>query len=218
MSIKVTAILPMRSGSKRVINKNIRKINNKLLFEYILETLNKSRFIKKIIINTDIKKINFKKIDNKKIVYFERKKNLKGNCNINDVIKDTLNNFDDEIFIQTHATNPLLNYKSINRAINFFDRNKNKYDSVFSVSELQTRLWNKNSKPINHKKNDEPTTQNLIKLYEENSCFYIFTRKSFFKNNNRIGTKPKMFMISKLESLDIDEEIDINIAKIMTRK
>ena len=86
------------------------------------------------------------------------------------------------------------------------------------MNELQTRLWNKNSKPINHKKNDEPTTQNLIKLYEENSCFYIFTRKSFFKNNNRIGTKPKMFMISKLESLDIDEEIDINIAKIMTRK
>ena len=57
---KVIAILPMRLGSKRVKNKNIRKINNKLLFEYILNTLQKSKHIDEIVINTDIPKYFFK--------------------------------------------------------------------------------------------------------------------------------------------------------------
>ena len=214
---KVTAILPMRAGSKRIINKNIRKINNKLLFEYITNTLIKSKYIDKIILNTDINKSYFKNLNNSKIIYFDRKKNLRSNCNINNVILDTLNNFEGEIFLQTHATNPLLTYSTIDKAISFFINNKNKYDSVFSVNRLQKRLWNKNTKPINHKIQDVPTTQNLSKIYEENSCFYIFTRKSFTSNNNRIGKIPKMYEITKLESHDIDEEADIHVAKIMTK-
>jgi len=214
---KITAILPMRAGSKRIKNKNIRLINKKLLYEYILNTLIKSKYINKIIINSDIQKKFFKKIKNSKVIYLERKKSLRGNCNMNDVILETIKNSNDEFYIQTHATNPLLNYKTIDNAISFYMKNKNKYDSIFSVTKIQKRLWNLNQKPINHKINDEPTTQNLIKIFEENSCFYIFSKKSFFKKNNRIGVKPKMFEISKFESLDIDEEIDINIAKIMTQ-
>ena len=214
---KITAILPMRAGSKRIKNKNIRLINKKLLYEYILNTLIKSKYINKIIINSDIQKKFFRKIKNSKVIYLERKKSLRGNCNMNDVISETIKNCDDEFYIQTHATNPLLNYKTIDNAISFYIKNKNKYDSIFSVTKIQKRLWNLNQKPINHKINDEPTTQNLIKIFEENSCFYIFSKKSFLKKNNRIGVKPKMFEISKFESLDIDEEIDINIAKIMTQ-
>ena len=47
--------------------------------------------------------------------------------------------------------------------------------------------------------------------------FLYFFKKIFFEKKNRIGVKPKMYEISKFESLDIDEEIDINIAKIMTQ-
>ena len=60
---KVIAILPMRLGSKRVKNKNIRKINNKLLFEYILTTLQQSKHIDEIVINTDIPQYFFKTED-----------------------------------------------------------------------------------------------------------------------------------------------------------
>ena len=51
-------------------------------------------------------------------------------------------------------------------------------------------------------------TQDLEPWYEENSCIYIFSRNSFEKTNARIGLRPKLFEIPKLEAIDIDEKED----------
>ena len=79
-------------------------------------------------------------------------------------------------------------------------------------------MWNSKLEPYNHKLNDEPTTQNLNELYNENSCFYIFSKKSFFKNMNRIGKRAKMIVLPQTESFDLDEEDDYNFAKIIHNK
>jgi molybdopterin-guanine dinucleotide biosynthesis protein A len=42
---KVNAILPMRAGSQRVKDKNIRVINGKPLYQYILDQLFKTKHI-----------------------------------------------------------------------------------------------------------------------------------------------------------------------------
>ena len=87
----------------------------------------------------------------------------------------------------------------------------NEYDSLFSVTRIYKRFWYEDAKPVNHSLANEPTTQNLTPYFEENSCFYLFTKESFIKNNNRIGSKPKLFEIPKEESWDIDEEEDLLI-------
>ena len=58
-------------------------------------------------------------------------------------------------------------------------------------------------------------TQDLREIYEENSNFYIFSKKSFIKNENkRIGKKPCLYIMkNKNESLDIDEPEDWIFAK-----
>ena len=58
-------------------------------------------------------------------------------------------------------------------------------------------------------------TQHLDPIYEENSCFYIFTKDSFLNNDSRIGSKPFMFEIDKIESIDIDEPQDFIIAEAL---
>ena len=104
----VTAILPMRRGSQRVKNKNVRKINNIPLYKVVINTLLKSKMIDKICINTDIDEV-FEKYSNiKKINIIKRGKKLRGNCNINKVIKETLEYSQGEYFIQIHCTNPFL--------------------------------------------------------------------------------------------------------------
>jgi len=208
---KIVAILPMRSGSQRVINKNSRLIKSKHLYEYIIDKLLSFDIINKIIINTDIDKVNNQYKDNEKIHLIERNPSLKGNCDINLVIADSIKDFNSDLFIQVHATNPLFKNQTLNEAINFYFDNIDKHDSLFSVTKIFKRFWNESGKPVNHKLNDEPTTQNLEPYYEENSCFYLFSKNSFHKNNNRIGNNPKLFTIPKEESWDVDEEADLLI-------
>ena len=216
---KIIAILPMRSGSQRIINKNTRLIKNKFLYEYIVDKILEIKMISKILINTDIKSVHEKYKNNNKIELIQRNEKLKGNCNINLVIAETITNIESDLFIQVHATNPLFNIATLESAINFYFENINKYDSLFSVTKIFKRFWYNSGNPVNFKINDEPTTQNLEPYLEENSCFFLFSKISFFKQNNRIGLNPKLFEISKEESCDVDEEADLSIlAKLLNDK
>lgn len=212
------AIFPLRKGSRRLKNKNILKIKDKKLYEYTLDKLIKSKKIKKIIISTDYN-FFFKKINNSKILLHKRDGVLAKNCSMNKVIYNILNIFDFDInqsFIQLHATSPLLRQQTIDKAIKKY-YSKKKFDSLFSITENQKRYWiykNKKIIPYNHKLESSPTTQNLKKIYEENSGFYIFSKKSFLHNkNNRIGKFPQIYKLSKIESIDIDDKDDFKIAK-----
>jgi len=208
---KIIVILPMRSGSQRVINKNSRLIKNKHLYEFIIDKLLSINIISKILINTDIEKVHNQYASNNKIQLIQRDPLLKGNCDINLVIENSIKDIDADLFIQVHATNPLFNNDTLISAVNFYFENINHYDSLFSVTKILKRFWHEDGKPINHKITEEPTTQNLKPYYEENSCFYLFSKNSFQENHNRIGKKPKLFSISKEESWDVDEEADLLI-------
>lgn len=207
----------MRKGSKRIKNKNLRTINNLPLYQHIVNTALKCTKIKKIIINTDIEKILVNYKNHKKIIIKKRKKSLAGNCNMNLIIKDIIEDLDEKFYVQLHATSPFLNNITLDKHLSKF-LSQSKYDSFFSVNEFKKRLWKNAKTPFNHILNSEPTTQNLQMLYEENSAFYIFTKKSFFKNNNRIGNKPKMIKLNKIESFDIDEESDLNFINYIQKK
>jgi len=212
----LNAIVPIRAGSQRVKNKNIFPINEKPLYTYIVETLKKVDQIDKIIINTDYKFFKELFADDPMIHIMERDKELRGNCNINLIIQRVLEEYNGQYFLQTHTTNPLLSDKTISSAINYFQKHNQVFDSLFSVTKVQKRFWTEKSIPINHSEGDEPTTQNLKPMYEENSCIYIFSQSSFYKAQNRIGSKPCVFPIPKIESIDIDDMEDMEmITKIM---
>jgi CMP-N-acetylneuraminic acid synthetase len=91
------------------------------------------------------------------------------------------------------------------------------YDSLFSVTRLQTRLWDGLARPINHNPAILLQTQDLPPLYEENSCIYIFTREGLLKKRTRIGERPFLFEIPAMEAQDIDEEQDFLIADLLMK-
>ncbi len=69
---------------------------------------------------------------------------------------------------------------------------------------------------MNHNPKELINTQDLPPLYEDNSNIYIFSKQSFTASgNNRVGLKPQMFLIEKLEAVDIDEEEDFILAEML---
>ena len=92
------------------------------------------------------------------------------------------------------------------------------YDSLFSVTKLQTRLYDQTGEPVNHNPRELLRTQDLPPLFEENSNIYIFSKTSFYAaGSKRIGKKPKMFAMGKLEATDIDEETDFILAETLLK-
>jgi len=218
-SLKFTAILPMKGESERVKGKNVRLFNGKPLCLHVLESLERIEAIDQIIINTDSKEIEQLTSSYDKVRIHQRPVDLQGHMvSMNKIIQYDIENSKAEHFIQTHSTNPLILSSTINKALKVYEEMSSDYDSVFSVTRLQTRLYEENGRALNHDPSILLRTQDLKPLFEENSNFYIFSRDSFFKTNGkRIGSKPKLFEVNKLEALDIDEEEDFLLAEAVQK-
>ena len=215
--MKITLLLPMKGNSERVINKNLKLFNGKPLFHAIFDKLITSKYINKVIINTDSDLIAESAINTYKdfVHIHKRPKNIQGDfVSMNKIIEYDLNNSDSDIYIQTHSTSPLLSIKSLDSAIEKMINRSTDFDSIFSVTKIKTRFYDKQGIPFNHDPTELIRTQDLEPIFEENSGFYIFTKTSF-KNaaNKRIGLKPLMFEIDKIEAIDIDDPSDFIIAE-----
>jgi CMP-N-acetylneuraminic acid synthetase len=120
-----------------------------------------------------------------------------------------------DFYLQTHSTNPLLRSQTVSRAVQTLLSSYPNYDSLFSVTRLQTRLWDQFGQAINHDPAVLLQTQDLPPVYEENSCIYIFTRQTLLARRNRLGERPLMFEINAEEAWDIDEELDFLVCNTL---
>ena len=208
----------MKGHSERVPNKNIRLFDGKPLFHRVVDVLEKTPFVKNIIINTDSDEIAadaLKKFS--KVEINNRPENLHGDfISMNEIIAYDINHSKSEHFLQTHSTNPLLTIATLEKAIKDYFASLKQFDSLFSVTKIQSRLFWQSGEPVNHNPKELLRTQDLPPIFEENSNIFLFSKTSFkAADNNRIGLKPKMFIMDKLEAIDIDEEDDWVIAEAL---
>src|SRR5215216_4710195 len=218
--MKIVALIPMRHHSQRVPGKNYRPLAGKPLFHHIVETLLRVPEIDEIVVDTDSESImddlrqNFPQV---KII--NRPENLRADdVPMNDILIHDTAQFSADFYLQTHSTNPLLKPETVSRAIKGFLSDYPAYDSLFSVTRLQTRLYDQHGRAINHDPAVLIQTQDLPPVYEENSCLYIFTRENLLKRHHRIGEKPMMFEMHVDEAWDIDEELDFAICDFLLKK
>jgi len=210
----------MRHHSQRVPGKNYRPLAGKPLFHHIVETLLNVPEINQIVVDTDSEAVmdglrqNFPQV---KIV--SRPENLRSDdVPMNDILIHDTAQFPADFYLQTHSTNPLLKPETVSRAINSFLSEYPDRDSLFSVTRLQTRLYDQHGRAINHDPAVLIQTQDLPPVYEENSCLYIFTRENLLERHHRIGATPMMFEINSDEAWDIDEELDFAICDFLLKK
>jgi CMP-N-acetylneuraminic acid synthetase len=213
------ALVPMRHHSQRVPGKNYRPLAGKPLFHYIIETLLRVPEIDQIVVDTDSETVmeglrrHFPQVR-----VLERPERLRGDAvPMNEILLYDSEQFAADFYLQTHSTNPLLQAETVRKAIQTFLASYPTYDSLFSVTRLQTRLYDQLGRAINHNPAILLQTQDLPPVFEENSCLYLFTRQTLAARRNRIGERPLMFEIPRLEAVDIDEEEDFVLAEALMR-
>ena len=217
---KIAALVPMRHHSQRVPGKNYRILAGKPLFHHIIDTLLAVPEIDQVIVDTDSDPVlvGLRRFF-PQVKLIRRPQRLRAdNVSMNDILIHDTGLFQADFYLQTHSTNPLLKPETVSRAINQFLAGYPGRDSLFSVTRLQTRLYDKDGKAINHNPKELIQTQDLPPVYEENSCIYIFTRENLIAKKHRISDHPMLFEIDSDEAWDIDEELDFEITDFLFKR
>jgi len=220
MKPRIAALVPMRHHSERVPEKNYRLFAGQPLYHHIIRSLLDCPLIAEVVIDTDSPVImEDARHYFPQVRLMERPEHLRdGNIPMNDVLLHSVTQVEADYYIQTHSTNPLLRTETISHAIQMFLDSYPTHDSLFSVTRIQTRLWDSSGRAVNHDPAVLLRTQDLPPIYEENSCLYIFTLSTLETRHNRIGERPLMFEIDRLEASDIDEELDFRVAEFLYKE
>jgi CMP-N-acetylneuraminic acid synthetase len=218
--MKLVALVPMRHHSQRVPGKNYRMLAGKPLFHHVIETLLAVPQVTEVVVDTDSTPVmNGLRQLFPQVQIIERPEHIRADdVPMNDILLYDTERLQADFYLQTHSTNPLLKPETISRAIQLLLTNYPAHDSLFSVSRLQTRLYDQHGNAINHDPTVLIQTQDLPPVYEENSCLYIFTRDNLVRRRHRIGEKPLMFEMEADEAWDIDEELDFAVTDFLLRR
>jgi len=215
--MRIVAIVPIRHHSERVPGKNYRPFAGKPLYHWIVEALMGARHVAEVVLDTDSPTV----FDDAARAFptvrvLERPAHLRdGATSMNDVLLHDVSRVEADLYLQTHSTNPLLRSTTIDAAIDRFLLARPIHDSLFTVTRLQTRLYDADGRPLNHDPAVLLRTQDLPPVYEENSCLYLFDGATLRERRNRVGARPMLHEIDPVEAWDIDEELDFEVAEFL---
>ena len=221
--MKKIAIIPARSGSKGLVNKNILMLLDKPILVYTIEAAIQSEKFIKVIVSTD--SLEYKEIAEK----YGAEVVMRGEELSNDsatsymVIKDVLEKdlgVEYDYFVLLQPTSPFRNYQHINESIEKFEKNISNYD--FLVSMTETSKTSTLIKPIEEDESlkhydldfSNYKRQNY-KEYYPNGAIFIGKNKEYLERKHFFGKKSLAYFMNKADSIDIDDRLDFEFAILL---
>ena len=219
--MKIALVIPAKETSCRIKHKNLATINQKSLIQLACEKALLCKNVQNIYIDTESDKIisAVAHLFSDGLGLIRRPKALASNeTSGNDLMCFECKEIPGaDLIVQTFATSPLISAQTIDRAIEKFLASKTDYDSFFSVTKCQEYFWDQHNQPVNFSIKDLPNSYELPILYQETHGFYGVLTDTVRKLRLRVGSKPMLINISKLEALDINEEEDLILARSLLR-
>lgn len=217
---KVLAIIPARSGSKGIPNKNIIDLCGKPLVNWTVEAASKSNFIDDVAISSNSKKIISIAEEAGTSISIERPESISTDeASSIDVISHALDLYDSyEWIVLLQPTSPLRNEIHIDQCFSLL--NESGAQSAVSVCESKSKpnqffytSEDKKLKPLLGWDNLYLPRQNLTKYYELNGAIYIFKSKVFKEEKKLINEDTFQYIMDHNVSVDIDILDDLNMAQ-----
>lgn len=224
---KIIAIIPARSGSKSVKDKNIRELGKKPLIAWSIESCFKSKYISKVYVSTD--SIKYAKIAKQfgPVEILLRPKRISGDFSTDyQMIVHAIENikFNYDYIAHIRPTTPFRKKNDLNKAIKTFIKSKyNSLRSVHEMSETSYKSLEINNGSLKSLKNlkftmDELNAprQKFNKTYYPNGVIDIFKKNFIIRNKLLFGNKVKAFKTSYTH--EIDNKDDFNYLEYLCKK
>lgn len=223
--MKRLAIIPARSGSKGLKDKNIIKLCGKPLIAYSIEAAVKSHLFDRIIVTTNSQHYAeiAKPYGSDIIIRDETLSNDTATSFM--VIEDVLNKCRDnyDYFVLLQPTSPLRNEKHIVEAVELFDKKFNDFDFLVSMTESShvKALCNpiEDDLSLKHFDTDFSTYRRQdFKDYSPNGAIFVGKPTEYLKRKHFFGDKSIAYLMDKFSSVDIDNKIDLILAEAILKR
>lgn len=228
---KILCTICVRGGSKGLINKNIKLLDNIPLIAHTIQQAQKSKLFDYIVVSTDSEEIMDIAKEYNAEVFFKRSKDLSNDtAGKVKVIKDAFERSEEHFNIKfdyqfdLDATSPLRLVSDIHNAFSQFL--KNDYDLLqsgmisrkspyFNLVELDVNkhiiLSKKLEKPI-LRRQDSP------KCYDLNASIYIWKRNTILNYDTVFVKNAGLYIMPEERSIDIDTQLDFDFVEFIMKR
>jgi CMP-N-acetylneuraminic acid synthetase len=222
---KVTCFLPCRSGSQRVLRKNIKPFAGYDfgLIQVKIRQLLASELIDEIVLTTnDADILAFAdSLEEPRLRVHRRVENLSSSTTSTDqLVAHALDLIADGHILWTHVTSPFITEKYYDQVVRaYLDQLHKGYDSLMTTTAIHGFFW-QDEQPMNYDRSIEkwPRTQTLKPVHEVNSGIFLAPASIYRDLDDRIGQRPYLYELDKFASFDIDWPEDFVIAECLVEK
>ncbi|MTH18088.1 cytidylyltransferase [Flavobacterium sp. LC2016-01] len=209
--MKITAVIPVRIGSERVKNKNLKAFGDTSLLELKIDNLLKVKSFDEIIVNTDSDEAI--EIAKSKGISYHRREDYyaSSKCTNSEFLQHLGLVTKTDIFAYCPCTTPFILPSTIEKSIESFIAT-DIYDCLATVSSIKEFLW-QDGNPINYERDKQPNSQNLPDIMALNFGLNLISREALIKYKNIVGLNPLFQVTDEIEGLDIDTPLDFFIAE-----
>lgn len=204
--------LPLRKGSKGILNKNKKKMLGRPLFSWVLSEAIFSE-LDKIYVYTDDEKVRDFVIKeyfwtDKVEVLIRSEKSSTDTASTEMAILEFCDriNYDFSVFCLIQATTPQTKKEDINNCLRRLENSD--YTSALTIVKTHRFTWNKDGTAANYDVFNRPRRQDFEGLLIENGALYCTTKEALQQNSNRIGEQSALVEMSEDSLHEIDHEND----------
>ena len=221
--MKKICLIPARSGSKRIKNKNIKKFLGKSLIKWSIEKAKKSKLFDEIVVSTDSNKIaNISKKAGASIPFLRPKKLSNDYAVDQDVLHHYLDyakkhNIKLDFLCYLYPTVPLLKISTLKKCYKLI--RSSKYPKAMTICKFQYPI----QRALKKNKNDEVDfnqrkfmfyrSQNLNNYYYDAGHCYWYNVEKYEKVRKKKYIKTKAVELKRYEVQDIDTMEDFLLAQ-----
>ena len=223
--MKKIAIIPARSGSKGLKDKNIIDLCGKPLLAYSIEAAVQSGCFDRIIVSTDSKRYGEIAVQYG-AEFMERSDSLSNDTATTFmVIEDVLSRISDPIdyFVLLQPTSPMRTAKHVREAFEQFEQHYLDFDFLVSVKEAEhASVLVKPIAEDGSLKFFDTDFSNYRRQgymdYSPNGAIFIAKPSAYLKQKHFFGAHSLAYKMNRIDSVDIDDRIDYELAKILTKE
>lgn len=214
--IEIEGIIPVKTFSVRVKNKNLRRFANTSLYELKLKQLSKTKQFKNFIVSSEsqkvldiAKKYNFK-------THLRNKYYSTSKVPMSEVYSNLGSQAETEYVAWINVTNPLTNSKVYDLAASTFKKKivYSNYDCLLSAIENKENFFYGN-KRVNFKRSPWPRSQDLKPLISLPFVINILKKKDLIKWGSCVGKNPFFFKLNPLLATDIDNQHNFDFCEFL---